>query len=436
MSNGSLYKQLITNAQMAFSNGNYDIAICHCTKAVEEKPDSYEAYSLAGNAYLLMGQPEKAEEAFRRAVKLDAINGERYFELGNSLYGQQKYSEAMSAYSCAVRKQCGQLVLKKIYYIMAKINQAERNYKDAIINFNNSLCIPGENEDRADILLRFVQIYTEQGDFSNAEDYAHQLKLAMPSILESHQLLFQVFMAQGKVMSAEEVLNDAKVTLEPNLKTNLELSFDEVIINCAKAEMNPEESETYYTFAMKGLDEIEKMSIATEKDICEVKLNKAEICVKLKKYSDALGYIKQIENKTEEELKEYVEKSWFLAASCYAQIGNYKPILPYAELLKKSENDFYNKYGYYAVAYAYKRLGEQDPSSHDIIQKEYDKAIAYYKDCSLKNPTDFMAYLYRARSYVDIGKYDRAKEIAKLLPNDAQKSLLNYIEEEKRRCGE
>ena len=57
----------------------------------------------------------------------------------------------------------------------------------------------------------------------------------------------------------------------------------------------------------------------------------------------------------------------------------------------------------------------------------YNVAIAYFRNATVTSPGDFLAYLYRAKSYVDMGKFEKAEAIGKLLPKDAQKSLQEYI---------
>jgi len=58
----------------------------------------------------------------------------------------------------------------------------------------------------------------------------------------------------------------------------------------------------------------------------------------------------------------------------------------------------------------------------------YDTAIGYFRNCTMTSPGDFLAYLYRARAYVDTGRYSKATELSKLLPETDQKTLQDYID--------
>ena len=42
-----------------------------------------------------------------------------------------------------------------------------------------------------------------------------------------------------------------------------------------------------------------------------------------------------------------------------------------------------------------------------------------------------MAYLYRAKAYVDTGRYEEAAKLVRLLPEDAQAELQAYIDRER-----
>lgn len=152
------FEELCSEAQMAFANGRYDTAVDICKKAIRLQSNVVAIYTLAGNASLVQNQMEEAEKFFIHAVELDKYVGERYFDLANSLFGQQRLSEALENYAKAVQLGCRDEVMQKIYYLMGVINQVDqKNYKDALLNFEKSERILGVNADHADILLKRIQ---------------------------------------------------------------------------------------------------------------------------------------------------------------------------------------------------------------------------------------------------------------------------------------
>lgn len=422
------YDDIMSKAQMAFVNAQYNYCIDLCCSAIEIEPSSVTPYSLKGNSHLVLNQFEMAENDFRRAIELDDKNGERYFDLGNSLFGQQRLSEALESYAAATQFGCREEILKKIYYIMGVINQvSQNNYKDALLNYEKSDKLPGDNTDQADILLKKIQIYVEQRDFFKAENCAIQLKYLLPSEFQSYQLLFQLYLEQKKTSEAKIILDEAEKNVDLDQEIKIEIGFDRAMLSCFLAEQTPEEKNKYYEQALKQLAALGKSGMLGKKDRCEVLITSSEIYLKLEKYDMAVKLSGVVAAYTEDELKEYIERGRYILLECSDKKKDYLAVRKYAKLLKESKNLFYKHHGYYSEAYAVKKLTEINQSFQHECSELYNIAIAYYRNCTVASPGDFLAYLYRAKSYVDIGKYDKAEEIGKLLPEDAQKSLSEYI---------
>ena len=424
----SKYDDIMSKAQMAFANGQYNYCIELCGSAIEIEPSSVAPYRLKGNSHLVLNQFEMAENDFRRAVELDTITGERYFDLANSLFAQQRMSEALESYATATQYGCSEEILKKIYYIMGVINQvSQNNYKDALLNYEKSDKLPGDNVDQADILLKKVQIYVEQRDFLKAENCAIQLKYLLPSEFQSYQLLFQLYLEQKKTCEAKTALDEAEKNVDINQEIKIELGFDRAMLSCFLAEQTPEEKNKYYEQALKQLAALGKSGMLGQKDRCEVLITSAEIYLKLAKYDMAVKLASSVAAYTQDDLQEYIERGRYILLECSEKKKDYFSVRKYAKMLKESENLFYKHHGYYSEAYAVKKLTEINQSFQHECSELYNIAIAYYRNCTVTSPGDFLALLYRAKSYIDIGKYEKAEELGKLLPEDAQKSLNDYI---------
>lgn len=422
------FDELISQAQMAFTNAQYDYCIELCQAALQLESGSIAVYTLKGNSYLVMNHFKEAEREFRKAIELDNKTGERYFDLGNSLFGQQRLSEALVSYAAATQFGCREEILKKIYYIMGVINQvSQNNYKDALLNYEKSDKLPGDNADQADILLKKIQIYVEQRDFFKAENCAIQLKYLLPSEFQSYQLLFQLYLEQKKTHEAKKILDEAEKNVDITQEIKIEIGFDRAMLSCFLAEQSPEEKNKYYEQALKQLAALGKSGMLDQKDRCEVLITSAEIYLKLEKYDMAVKLASAVAAYTEDALLEYIERGRYILLECGDRQKDYLTVRKYAKLLKDSENLFYKHHGYYSEAYAVKKLTEINQSFQRECSELYNIAIAYYRNCTVTSPGDFLAYLYRAKSYVDIGKYEKAEEIGKLLPDDARKSLNDYI---------
>lgn len=311
---------------------------------------------------------------------------------------------------------------------MGVINQvSQNNYKDALLNYEKSDKLPGDNVDQADILLKKVQIYVEQRDFLKAENCAIQLKYLLPSEFQSYQLLFQLYLEQKKTCEAKTALDEAEKNVDINQEIKIELGFDRAMLSCFLAEQTPEEKNKYYEQALKQLAALGKSGMLGQKDRCEVLITSAEIYLKLAKYDMAVKLASSVAAYTQDDLQEYIERGRYILLECSEKKKDYFSVRKYAKMLKESENLFYKHHGYYSEAYAVKKLTEINQSFQHECSELYNIAIAYYRNCTVTSPGDFLALLYRAKSYIDIGKYEKAEELGKLLPEDAQKSLNDYI---------
>lgn len=429
----NIYTELLSQAQMAFASERFDTALIKCKEAVEHSPSGIEGITLLGNIYLVQNSFPEAEDCFRKVLDLEPNNGEHYFNLGNSLFGQRRLSEAMQQYANAIHFGCKDDVMQKIYYIVGIINQLDGKNAEALVNYAKSEAVPGANVDRADILLKRIQIYVEQNNLEKAENCALQLKLLVPGEFKSYQLLFQLYLEQRKVDMASAILEEAEKYCEKNIDTATEIAFDKALLSCFKAEHYPNQQTQYYNDALEILEQLERDDSLKVADRCEAVITRADIKLKLGLYDEALNLVQSVANRSLPELREYIERANYIIIKCLSHNKDYSEVLQYAAKLKNSDNIFYSHYGYYAEAYAEKQLAGASPTNLSEYVDKYNYAIAHFKNCTVSTPGDFLAYLYRAKCYVDIGKFEKAEELSRVLPADAQKTLQDYIQQERRR---
>ena len=82
------YERFITEANLSFASGNFEVSLEKATKAIQVAPNESEGYYCAGKSYMSLNQPSKAVEGFKKAVEIDKTNGNGYFLLG--------YAQAMN----------------------------------------------------------------------------------------------------------------------------------------------------------------------------------------------------------------------------------------------------------------------------------------------------------------------------------------------------
>ena len=88
--------QLLADSHFAFINSQNNESLHLANEAIRLAPKNPDAYQCAGDAYISFGQYEKAVESYKKAVKLDQNNGNRYFNLGYALATNEKAADAES----------------------------------------------------------------------------------------------------------------------------------------------------------------------------------------------------------------------------------------------------------------------------------------------------------------------------------------------------
>ncbi len=418
-------KEYLSNAEIAFSNSQYDTAFEWYEKAIAVDPLDAVSYSNAGKTCIILNKLDKAEQYFQKAVELEKDNGDKYFDLGNIKFGLEKYNEALENYAKAEQLGCRDEIKQKLYYQIGMINHMSGDTKSALLNFEKSERMNTTvNADTKEIFLKRLQIYIEAEDYRNAENYAIQLKMLAPDEFRSYQIYFQILVAVGKYDKAGEVLNEAEsyVDIDSDIQNRIDVYFDKAMLCVVKADKEPENAKQYFESALKLFDELQTGYDLSQEVLVNVVFSKAEIYLKLEQFDAALDCINRIDYNDEIE-----EKVKFIKLSCYLGKEEYEKADKYAEQLKQSNTEYYVYFATYADAFIAKKLSAKNVIQVRIAELKYNNAVAYFKNKSFENPQDIFALIFRVRLYAENGKFTRAGELIKLLPDILKNELQKYI---------
>jgi|JI10StandDraft_1071094.scaffolds.fasta_scaffold53395_3 tetratricopeptide (TPR) repeat protein len=84
-----------------FKEGRFADAAKYFLVALEEWPEDWQAMAALGNSYSEMKKPRKSEQWFRQAIALAPMEmqPDLNYNLGNALFDQGRFDEAIEMYS-------------------------------------------------------------------------------------------------------------------------------------------------------------------------------------------------------------------------------------------------------------------------------------------------------------------------------------------------
>lgn len=136
------------------------------------------------------------------------------------------------------------------------------------------------------------------------------------------------------------------------------------------------------------------------------------------------AYILEETEKNEHSEETVVEISR-LYIGAYTLKADYDKVVEYSKVLQASADATSVYIGKYTEANALKELG-----SPEATQK-YAEAIRFFRNVMIKDPTDLAAVNFRIKCCIDIGDYDAALQICKLLAKEMQRQVLEQINQAK-----
>lgn len=235
--------QLLADSQFAFINSQNSEALHLANEAISLAPKNPDGYKCAGNAYMSLGQYDKAVDSYKKAVKLDSTNGNRYFNLGYSLATNEKASDAIKNLAKAEELGCSPENTVQLYNLLGIICFDIGRYKDALVNLEKAEQIIGVD---MDIMKRKVIIYGMKNDIRNGLLTTNQMKLVAPSDYTGYQLAFKLLCQAKRLEAAERELEMAKKYAELSMDyyfdcmtfeiQKYQIDKDSVFIKCLKLE--------------------------------------------------------------------------------------------------------------------------------------------------------------------------------------------------------
>lgn len=200
--------EFYTKAQEFAKNGDNKAAIENLQLAIAEAPEFALAFNDLGVLYLRSNQPDKAEEAFRSALKANEKAFEPLLNLGIVLVNTERYSEAETPLRAAL-KQKDQSA--PAHYFLGRSLANLGRFDEAEKELVKCLKLGGDEMKEAHRLLAII--YSVQGKKKQAADELETYLRLAPEVPDAEQLRLSIQRLRGA--ESESPVNPANTKPSP-----------------------------------------------------------------------------------------------------------------------------------------------------------------------------------------------------------------------------
>lgn len=293
------YKEAIINADMAFTNENYESALNWYNKALAEAPTDEYALSKAGAALVSMSRFDESFDYFQRAVTAGPDNGDNLFNMANAYFFSGDINKAMEYYTAAEMKECSEDVKARIYYQMAMMCTIKEDYQAALVNYQKyeDSDPTGQASLDTDIIAEKVNIYVMLEDYENAAKYAVKWQSLAPSDIRAYMVYFNLLMAEEKYDRALEVLDNAEKYAVTDEAGTFAVQVSRANFYVAAAGSSVDTENDYTQKAYDLMSELIVSPNGAPEDKNELVLALAELCINMGKIDEAIDLMKMVTEK-------------------------------------------------------------------------------------------------------------------------------------------
>ena len=175
----------IKTAKEMLVAGNVEEAIAELDTAIDANANS-AVYTLRGEAYMQIGDYQKAVLDFDNAIEMDAMNAVAFYDRSLLNTRLENYASALNdinnALAAQSMKPVDNLPLRDLYAKRGQLNLWLKNWQGAVADYTNSLA-RAEGTISADVYAERAEAFTALGDFENAiNDYTSAVRIVSEQI--------------------------------------------------------------------------------------------------------------------------------------------------------------------------------------------------------------------------------------------------------------
>ena len=175
----------VATAKEKLVAGDMDAAIADLNAAIDSNAAS-NTYTLRGEAYMQMGDYQKALSDFDSALEIDGMNAVAFYDRSLLNTRLENYDAALADINNALAAQSMKptdvLNLRDLYAKRGQLNLWLKNWQGAVADYTNSLART-EGSISANVYAERAEAYTALGEYENAiNDYTSAVRVISEQI--------------------------------------------------------------------------------------------------------------------------------------------------------------------------------------------------------------------------------------------------------------
>ena len=201
----------------AYAKGNHETAIREFKRTISLSPysdNALSAFEYLADAYENSGRTEEAVKTLEQAITVFPSADGLHVNLGNMLFAQDKYTEALDQYLLAVKKNG---TVSQNYYSAGQAYLALEQYGDAEGQFKKVIAL---SPHEASGYYALGQTYRKTGRYDEAEEMLNKALTIDRNLADAHYELGLLYTASDQTEAAQNQLN-ILYELDENLYTEL-----------------------------------------------------------------------------------------------------------------------------------------------------------------------------------------------------------------------
>lgn len=389
--NSETFQEYMMQAKVLIGQEKHEAAIRYLTRAEKENNMDCDVYITKGIAYANLSRYEEAKKEFEKALKIEKNNGIALFHIGNIEILMGNKAKGIEFYNNAIANGFNDA---QVYFSLGLMQEENGSDELAIRNYSKAIT---KDSARADIRIRKIRLLIKNQLLPEAMQAIDELILSNPDVFEGYHLKFLTLVSLDRLKDAEQVINQAMMLFPKDAA----FALDKASLMIARKQ---------YEEALNYLDSIEA-TMDTDLDIEHtIAMEKARIYAYLHDMNRAIETLKTARKIWQDEKKADLEATYLLM-NCYLSLENYEKVIEEAATLKEvTGKSYYSLAAYYYEPFAFKQLGQIEKAN-----TLFQESVSFYRAESLKDPGNIDSYAFRVMSLRELGKLEKALELADYL---------------------